>query len=403
MKKERWTESEVLSLPSGEQDYFERKSGALIRDSDFHEKIAKAISAFANSGGGHLIIGVRDDGSIDGVPRNHKGRRTSTKDWLEQVIPNLVSYPLQDFRVHEVEPEIPSIIPANAVIIVIDVGDSLMAPHQSASSKIYFHRTGGRSQPAPHHFLEALRGREKYPSQKIAHSWLNFVIAPLLARLRMEEDKLVTPRQPWVGHHSSLEPGSYFQPLGKNLSANYIQFLKFYPDIQREIDQHDKAIISVHEAAERLVDEIATSHFMSDAYERFQTSEYLQRIRELYQQRVADRNEKLRDNLFGDRTAEETRKALAKFIAYDYPQTDEAHYLWPLWQTFKPDLMQFLQYSPIREQNERSIRARDEFLKKVRSLITILEAIRHDLAFQHQEPYEDSTLSSHWPQPSTLF
>ena len=68
MKKERWTESELIALPSGEHDYFERKSGDVLNDSGFREKLAKAVSAFANSGGGHLIIGVKDDGTVDGVP-----------------------------------------------------------------------------------------------------------------------------------------------------------------------------------------------------------------------------------------------------------------------------------------------------------------------------------------------
>jgi hypothetical protein len=49
-KKERWSEEEVLSLPSGELDYFDRKSGAIISDKDFQQKLAKALSAFANSG-----------------------------------------------------------------------------------------------------------------------------------------------------------------------------------------------------------------------------------------------------------------------------------------------------------------------------------------------------------------
>src|SRR5438067_336555 len=80
MKKEFWREADVLELPAGEQDYFERKSGAILTETDWRDEIAKGISAFANAGGGHLILDVQNDGSIDGVPRIHKG------------------YPLQDFR-----------------------------------------------------------------------------------------------------------------------------------------------------------------------------------------------------------------------------------------------------------------------------------------------------------------
>ncbi len=58
-KDHKWTEADIDELPRGEHDYFERKSGQLL-DKDkggLLNAIAKAISAFANSGGGHLILG----------------------------------------------------------------------------------------------------------------------------------------------------------------------------------------------------------------------------------------------------------------------------------------------------------------------------------------------------------
>src|SRR5216684_838309 len=104
VKRERWTEADVDALPPKEHDYFERKSGKVFADEDLLlAKVAKAISALANSGGGHLLLGVDDNGVPDGVPPAYKGR-TTTRDWLEQVVPNLVSYSLADFRVHVVEP-----------------------------------------------------------------------------------------------------------------------------------------------------------------------------------------------------------------------------------------------------------------------------------------------------------
>jgi len=155
-KKDRWTEDELLSLPSGELDYFERKAGSLLKDTGMlFKKLAKNLSALTNSGGGHLILGVGDNGLIDGVPKIIKGR-TSTREWLEQTIPTLLSYPLQDFRVHEVESSLPSAIPSGNVVIVIDVGDSVRAPHQDTYTKVYYHRVGGHSQPASHIYLEAL-------------------------------------------------------------------------------------------------------------------------------------------------------------------------------------------------------------------------------------------------------
>ena len=64
---------------------------------------------------------------------------------------------LQQFRVHQVEASTRSSILNGRVIIVVDVGDSTLAPHQAAESKIYYFRQGGRSEPAPQFYLETLR------------------------------------------------------------------------------------------------------------------------------------------------------------------------------------------------------------------------------------------------------
>jgi len=163
MVKERWTEDEVCALPSGEQDYFERKGGAILSSPDFEVKLAKALSAFANTGGGHLILGVENEGAFDGVDSLYRGK-TSTREWLEQIISNLVDFPLDGFRVHEVERAVISSIPEKRVVIVIDVPDSERAPHQSQRDKKYYVRLGGRSEPASHRMIEDIRNRARHPN-----------------------------------------------------------------------------------------------------------------------------------------------------------------------------------------------------------------------------------------------
>jgi hypothetical protein len=164
IKRENWTEADVDALPAGEHDYFERKSGHLFANmGELLGTLAKAVSAMANSGGGHIILGVDDSGTPDGVPPMQGN--TPVRDWLEQKIPHLVEYPLSDFRVHVVEPSSPSRIPIGQQVIVIDVGDSALAPHQcahgggSAQKYTYYYRQAGRSAPAPHFYLELLRQR----------------------------------------------------------------------------------------------------------------------------------------------------------------------------------------------------------------------------------------------------
>ncbi|WP_199556369.1 AlbA family DNA-binding domain-containing protein [Sandaracinobacteroides hominis] len=156
MKRECWTEADVLALSLEESDAFDRKSGrSLDKGGDLHF-LSKILSAMANSGGGHIILGAEDDGELTGLPE--RWGRQLTKDWLENKIPDLLSYPLSNFRVHTVARAVDSKIPLDRVVCVIDVGDSQAAPHQ-ARDGIYYHRVGGQSQPARHFYLELLRNR----------------------------------------------------------------------------------------------------------------------------------------------------------------------------------------------------------------------------------------------------
>jgi hypothetical protein len=165
VKRETWTEDQVTELPLGEHDYFERKGGRLFdaaNRNNLLDTLGKAASAFANSGGGHLILGVTNTGELDGVPHVWSGK-TTARDWLEQKIPQLLDYRLNDFRVHIVERQPSSKIPSDHDVIVIDFGDSALAPHQSTRDHTYYYRSAGRSLPAPHFYLELLRQRQTSP------------------------------------------------------------------------------------------------------------------------------------------------------------------------------------------------------------------------------------------------
>jgi hypothetical protein len=166
IKRDRWTEANIDALPTDEPAYFDRKSGDLFNnEGELLGKLAKSLSAFANSGGGYIILGVDDTGVPDGVPPM-RSDRTSTRDWLEQKLPFLVDRPLTDFNVYVVERGTSWSIPPDRQVVVIEVDDSPLAPHQAVhggggtTKFVYYHRQGGRSEPAPHRVLELLHQRQ---------------------------------------------------------------------------------------------------------------------------------------------------------------------------------------------------------------------------------------------------
>lgn len=250
MKKDVWTEEEILSI-AFESDSFERKSGVLFEGPDFDKTIAKALSAFANTDGGHIVFGAKDDGSLDGVRLIHKGR-THTRQWLEQKIPTLLAPCLQDFRVHEIAPTDSSSIPSGKVLIVVDVGRSDLAPHQAVPDLTYYYRVGSHSCPAPHRYLELLFNREKFPGPRVANAWVQTVLNPLISRLRQESSDLENER--WgldIHRPNSLKCATIIRDAYNSLNAE--QFFMNHIDLLDQVKIHD-------EKAQFLIGEVETCH-----------------------------------------------------------------------------------------------------------------------------------------------
>ncbi len=393
MKKDRWTESELVSLPLGENDSFDRKSGALLSDPELLKTLAKALSAFSNSGGGHLIIGVQDGGTIDGVLPIHKGR-TSTRDWLEQIIPELVSYPLQDFRIHEVERDTPSSIPPDRVVIVIDIGDSILAPHQDTFTKYYFHRSGGRSEPAPHHYLEMLRGRERYPSKQIAHGWLNFVVSPWLRKLVSERDHFMIASNDRIQYYQTIRRLPKLTPF----SPIELQFLSSYEIIQEASLKHDTDLASVQDEIDRLSKLIEGSDALATCYAKAISHDSLREISQMFASRLDSQYTggypDMVHGLFGTMSKKEQFSLLAELILNRERDVNTSNTFWPLWNARKSEFMEVLTSSPIREQQEVVDKTIEAQLQTLGELVSLIERTRHDLSFKHGELWEDPTLQN---------
>ncbi len=167
-----WDEQYILGLPL-EDDSFERKGTRLLdlssNEGSVWDELAKQSSAFANTGGGRIIYGITDSGTVDngGVPRIARGRQ-STKDWLEDIIPGLTEYEIVGFNVYEVVArDGSSTIGPEMALYIVDIPDSDRAPHQSKRDHKYYVRLGGKSLPASHRLIEDIRNRLRHPDLKL--------------------------------------------------------------------------------------------------------------------------------------------------------------------------------------------------------------------------------------------
>lgn len=97
-------------------------------------EIAKDVSAFANSDGGVIIYGIKEDQHRpieldDGVDHYVK-----TREWLETVILSNITPALDNFEVIQVE------LSRSNSAFVISIQKSIRAPHQERQSKRYYKR-----------------------------------------------------------------------------------------------------------------------------------------------------------------------------------------------------------------------------------------------------------------------
>jgi len=171
-----WTEESIEAIPR-EDNFIERKSSRLLdlvsgaNRERVRDELAKQLSAFANAGGGAIILGVDNSGMIDGgIPLVLRGRQT-TKEWLEDIIPDLTEPEIVGVQVIDVKREnTTSKIELGKAVYVVEVPDSDRAPHQSTRDHIYYVRLGSRSLPAPHRLIEDIRNRSRHPKVVISRA-----------------------------------------------------------------------------------------------------------------------------------------------------------------------------------------------------------------------------------------
>ena len=170
----RWSEARLKALDPDEHDFQEFKSSAWVVSElgelhpDFLQHLSKQVSAFSNGAGGALIIGLNDDGSIDGgVPVHFK--KGGTRAWLEDVIATAVTPRLARFNVFEVtrtETDRSAIKPQHAVY-VIELPSSHDAPHQAKDHRYYL-RIAGKSRPMSHLHIEDVLRRNMTPTLSLS-------------------------------------------------------------------------------------------------------------------------------------------------------------------------------------------------------------------------------------------
>ncbi|MEO8396206.1 MAG: ATP-binding protein [Chloroflexota bacterium] len=232
-----WDEDYLLNLPDFEpmrMDFKARKALDLtlsnVDENHIKEQLSVALSAFANTGGGLIIYGVKDpqpgkpltidDGGID---MKMKGR--STKEWLEDVIPNLTDYPILGFEVHPITgKEGDSQILSGRAVFIVEVPDSEKAPHQARDQKYYI-RAGSKSVPIGHRIVMDILGRRQYPDIQL--------------KLTFESELHYGTKTEGVVITEGMLPHSVLKVIAINEGRIYAQYVNCQIDIPVDLISQD--------------------------------------------------------------------------------------------------------------------------------------------------------------------
>lgn len=130
-----------------------KDSGAISKQDSKKAEIGKDVSAFANSDGGTLIYGVREDGHL---PKEIKGvdHNTFKREWFDQIVRTNISPIVPDIQIVQ--------IPVDSLtsVFVIKVPKSYRAPHQ-AKDKRYYRRFNFESVPMENYEVTDVRNRRQ--------------------------------------------------------------------------------------------------------------------------------------------------------------------------------------------------------------------------------------------------
>src|SRR3989339_142563 len=136
LDKNEFLFDDIISLINNqieESVYLEFKSSDSLEKSDRKKKdISKDISSFANSDGGIIIYGIKED--------NHKASELSfidgnifTKEWLEQIIQSSIKRPIPDLQIFPIRED-------NRIdrsIYVVKIPESYDSPHMCIDNRFY--------------------------------------------------------------------------------------------------------------------------------------------------------------------------------------------------------------------------------------------------------------------------
>jgi len=136
-----------------------KASGSLQKNDKKANEISKDVSAFANSDGGIIIYGIKENSKNKHLPEaiDPVSRNEISKEWLEQIIGSRIRPKIENIEIHPV----PIDNSLDKVVYVVEIPQADTA-HQSNDKK-YYKRFNFSSEPMYDYEIRDVFNRTKFP------------------------------------------------------------------------------------------------------------------------------------------------------------------------------------------------------------------------------------------------
>lgn len=144
-----------------------KSSGALAKQNDKTSEISKDVSAMANSDGGILIYGIKEDENNRHLPKEIEpiNRKDFSKEWLAQIIQEKIQPRIDGVQIF------PIALNNEDVVYVVEIPKSSTA-HQAADKK-YYKRFNSVSTAMYDYEIRDILNRAKNPKIKLELKYIH--------------------------------------------------------------------------------------------------------------------------------------------------------------------------------------------------------------------------------------
>ncbi|MBO0935781.1 ATP-binding protein [Fibrella sp. HMF5335] len=213
----------INQIPQEEDDYHEFKSSLI--EKELADKLCKAVSGFANAGGGLFIVGINDKtGNADGGILRSKGQKTQEgqpiKDWVDTVISKIEPIPKYEIILLD-EVYDRGFLHDDRVVMVIAVEESFIGPHMFDYK--YYIRAGRHTVPARHFIVEAIRAKRFLSKPSLSH----------IFRLKPKNDQILQLGLVAINDSPAIDIMLSLEPLPQHLKKYGSEFPIHIPIIDR--------------------------------------------------------------------------------------------------------------------------------------------------------------------------